>query len=86
VIIFDEYQKRETVNLKTRVTSNVLSDRNSRGRSRKDPVTVTLTPNHSKINLKEDRAANVEPGTFFYVEILKCQPTRELKSLNHSAS
>jgi hypothetical protein len=86
VIIFDEYQKRETVNLKTRVTSNVLSDRNPRGRPRKDSVIVTPTPNHSKINLKKDRAADVEPGTFLYVEILKRQPTREPESLSHSAS
>jgi hypothetical protein len=71
VIIFDEYQKEETVNLKTRVTSNVLSDRNSRGRSRKDLIAVTPTPNHNKINLKEDRAANVKPETFLYVKILK---------------
>jgi hypothetical protein len=71
VIIFDEYQKRETVNLKTRVTSNVLPDRNSRERSQKDPITVISTPNHSKINLEEDRAANVELKTFLYIEILK---------------
>jgi hypothetical protein len=71
VVIFDEYQKREIVDLKTRVTLNVLPDRNSRGRSRKDPVTVTPTLNHSKINLEKDRAANVEPGTFLYMEILK---------------
>jgi hypothetical protein len=71
VVIFDEYQKRETVNLKTRVTLNVLSDRNPRERSRKDLIAVIPTPNHNKINLKKDRAANVEPGTFFYMEILK---------------
>jgi hypothetical protein len=71
VIIFDEYQKRETVDLKTRVTPNVLSDRNSRERPRKDPVVVAPTPNHSKVNLEKDRAADVKPGTFLYVEILK---------------
>jgi hypothetical protein len=71
VIIFNEYQKEKTVDLKTRVTSNVLSDRNSRERSRKDPVTVTPTPNHKKINLKEDRTDNEEPKTFLYVEIFK---------------
>jgi hypothetical protein len=75
VIIFDEYQKKETVDLKTRVTLNVLSDRNSRERSRKDSVIIILTSNHSKINLEKDRAANVEPGTFLYVEIFKRQPT-----------
>jgi hypothetical protein len=71
VIIFDEYQKRETIDLKTRVTLNVLSDRNLRGRSRKDFIIVILTPNHSKINLKEDRAVNVKLKTFLYMEILK---------------
>jgi hypothetical protein len=86
VIIFDEYQKKETVDLKTRVTSNVLSDRNSRGRSRKDFITAVLTPNHNKINLEKDRAADVEPGTFLYMEIFKRQPTRESESLNHPTS
>jgi hypothetical protein len=71
VIIFDEYQKKETVNLKTRVTLNVLSDRNSRKKPRKDFIAVTPTPNHNKINLEKDRAVNVEPGTFFYMKILK---------------
>jgi hypothetical protein len=71
VIIFDEYQKRETVNLKTRVTLNVLSDRNPRKRSRKDPITVTPTPNHNKIDLKKDRANNEELRTFLYMKILK---------------
>jgi hypothetical protein len=71
VIIFDEYQKRETVNLKTRVTPNVLSDRNPRERLRKDLIAVTPTSNHSKINLEKDRAANVEPEIFLYVEIFK---------------
>jgi hypothetical protein len=71
VIIFDEYQKRETVNLKTRVTPNVLSDRNSRERPRKNPVTVIPTPIHNKVNLEEDRADNEEPETFLYVEIFK---------------
>jgi hypothetical protein len=71
MIIFDEYQKGETVNLKTRVTSNVLSDRNLRGRPRKDFIAVAPTPNHNKINLEKDRAANVEPETFLYVKILK---------------
>jgi hypothetical protein len=71
VIIFDEYQKKEIVNLKTRITPNVLSDRNLRERSRKDSVAATLTPNHNKINLEKDCAANEEPGTFFYVKIFK---------------
>jgi hypothetical protein len=71
VVIFDEYQKGETVDLKTRVTLNVLSDRNPRGRPRKDLIAVAPTPNHSKINLKKDRAVNVEPETFLYMEILK---------------
>jgi hypothetical protein len=71
VIIFDEYQKRETINLKTRVTLNVLLDRNPRGRPRKDLIAVTPTLNHSKVNLEKDRAADVEPGTFLYMEIPK---------------
>jgi hypothetical protein len=60
VIIFDEYQKRETVDLKTRVTLNVFSDRNPRKRSQKDPIAVAPTPNHNKINLEKDYAANVK--------------------------
>jgi hypothetical protein len=71
VIIFDEYQKRETVNLKTRITLNVFLDRNPRKRLRKDPVVVIPTPNHGKINLKEDCAVNEEPKTFLYMEIFK---------------
>jgi hypothetical protein len=71
VIIFDEYQKRETVDLKTRVTSNVLLDRNPRERLRKNLVIIAPTPNHSKINLEEDGAVNEEPETFLYVEIFK---------------
>jgi hypothetical protein len=71
MVIFDEYQKKEIINLKTRVTLNVLLDRNSRERLRKDLIAVTPTPNHNKINLEEDRAANVEPETFLYVEIFK---------------
>jgi hypothetical protein len=71
VIIFDEYQKRETVDLKTRVTSNVLSDRNPRERPRKDPVVIIPTSNHKKINLKENRTDNEESETFLYMEIFK---------------
>jgi hypothetical protein len=71
VIIFDEYQKEETVNLKTRVTSNVLPNRNPRERSRKDPVAIAPTPNHSKVNLKKDSAVNEELRTFLYMEIFK---------------
>jgi hypothetical protein len=86
VIIFDEYQKGEIINLKTRVTSNVLSDRNPREKSRKNPITVIPTPNHNKINLEKDRAADVEPGTFLYMEIFKRQPTPEPESSNHLTS
>jgi hypothetical protein len=71
VVIFDEYQKRGTVNLKTRVTLNVLPDRNPRKRLRKDPVATTPTLNHNKVNLGKDSAANEEPETFLYIEILK---------------
>jgi hypothetical protein len=71
VIIFDEYQKRKTVNLKTRVTLNVLSDRNPRKRLRKDLVATVPTPNHNKINLKKDGAANEELKTFLYIKIFK---------------
>jgi hypothetical protein len=71
VIIFDEYQKRRTVNLKTRVTSNVLLNRNPRKRLRKNPITVTPTPNYNKVNLEKDRADNEEPGTFLCMEIFK---------------
>jgi hypothetical protein len=85
VIIFDEYQKREIIDLKTRVTSNVLPNRNPRERPRKDLVTVTPTPNHKKINLKEDRTDNEEPGIFLYMEIFKRQPILEPESSSHSA-
>jgi hypothetical protein len=71
VIIFDEYQKKETINLKTRVTPNVLSDRNPRKILRKNFITVTPTPNHNKIDLKKDRAINEKPKTFFYVKVFK---------------
>jgi hypothetical protein len=71
VIIFDEYQKREIINLKTRVTSNVLSDRNPRKRLRKDPIAVTPTPNHNKINLEKDYADNEKLRTFLYIKIFK---------------
>jgi hypothetical protein len=71
MIIFDEYQKKEIIDLKTRVTPNVLSDRNSRKRLRKDPVVIAPISNHSKINLEKDGAANEEPGTFFYMKIFK---------------
>jgi hypothetical protein len=71
VIIFDEYQKKEIINLKIRVTLNVLSDRNSRERSRKDPVAIAPTSNHNKINLKEDGVVNEKSETFFYVKIFK---------------
>jgi hypothetical protein len=71
VIIFDEYQKREIVNLKTRVTPNVLPDRNSRKRLRKDFIVATPTPNHNKVDLEKDRANNEELRTFLYMEISK---------------
>jgi hypothetical protein len=71
VVIFNEYQKGETINLRTRVTPNVFPDRNPRERSRKDLIAAAPTPNHNKINLKEDRAADVELRTFLYMEILK---------------
>jgi hypothetical protein len=71
VIIFDEYQKRETVNLKTHITSNVFLDRNPRKKLRKDPVTVISTLNHSKINLEKDCTVNEELRTFLYMEIFK---------------
>jgi hypothetical protein len=71
VVIFDEYQKKEIINLKTRVTLNVLLNRNPRKRSRKDLVATVSTPNHNKINLKKDNAANEELRTFLYIEIFK---------------
>jgi hypothetical protein len=71
VIIFDEYQKKKTVNLKTRVTSNVLPDRNLRERLRKDPVIIAPTLNHSKIDLEKNGAANEKPETFLYIKIFK---------------
>jgi hypothetical protein len=71
VVIFNEYQKRETVNLKTRITLNVLPDRNLRKKPRKDLIVVTLTPNHNKVNLEKDYAVNKKLGTFLYIKILK---------------
>jgi hypothetical protein len=71
VIIFDEYQKREIIDLKTRITLNVLPDRNSRERLRKDPVTATPTLNHNKINLEKDCAVNEKLKTFLYIKIFK---------------
>jgi hypothetical protein len=71
VVIFDEYQKREIVNLKTRVTLNVLPDQNPRKRPRKDPVVIIPTLNHNKVNLGEDNAVNEKLGTFLYIEIFK---------------
>jgi hypothetical protein len=86
VVIFDEYQKKEIINLKTRVTLNVLPDRNPRRRPRKDPVVTALILNHSKVNLEKDSAANEKPGTFLYIEIPKRQLTLEPKSLSHPKS
>jgi hypothetical protein len=86
VIIFDEYQKKETVNLKTRVTSNVFSGRNLREKLRKNPVAIVLTSNHSKVDLEKDGAANEEPGTFFYIEIFKRQPTLKSEFSSHFKS
>jgi hypothetical protein len=71
VIIFDEYQKKKTVNLKIRVTLNVLLDRNPRKKLRKDPVVIAPTPNYNKVNLKKDGAANEELKIFFYMKIFK---------------
>jgi hypothetical protein len=44
VIIFDEYQKSETVNLRIRTTFNVLLNRNPRNKLRKDFIFIITAP------------------------------------------
>jgi hypothetical protein len=44
VVIFDEYQKGGTVDLRIQIILNILLDRNPHDRSRKEPASSDIKP------------------------------------------
>ena len=101
VVVFDEFQKGGPVDLRIRTTPNTLSDRQPRGRLRKNPAADAPMPNRSEtdiegqttddanrkpgLRLTSPNKASAEPEIFLYVEIPRRQSTPEPESPNDSA-
>jgi hypothetical protein len=80
VVIFDEYQKGGTVDLRIQITLNILLDRNPHGRSRKEPASsntksIRMPSSTPAIITSESMPQEInQTEKFLWIEIPQHQP------------